>query len=133
MIKKPRKLKLCKVKGCRNPATTMGHCRIHYLKNWKQIKEKQKKKAIENLNKYIDHIMRKNPDGYVEAIREDLRNSDQLNRKIDNFFFDDEFHDVMDEIGADDVERIVSSLKVDDTYWSCGLGVCNTPLRDCAC
>lgn len=115
-MKKPRKLKLCKVKGCRNPSTTMGHCRMHYLKNWKQIKEKQKKKAIENLNKYIDHIMRKNPDGYVEAIREDLKNHDQLNRKIDNFFFDDEFHDVMDELGMDDVDRIVNSLKVDDNY-----------------
>jgi hypothetical protein len=115
-MKKARKVKLCKVKGCHNPATTMAHCRIHYLKNWRQIKEKQKKKAIENLNKYIDHIMRKNPDGYVDAIREDLKNHDQFNRKVENLFYDDEFHDVMDELGLDDVERIIGSLKVDDSY-----------------
>ena len=94
----------------------MGFCRFHYLKNWKQIKETQKKKALKNLNKYIDHIMSKNPDGYVDAIREDLRNFGQLSRKADSYFADDEYHDVMEEIGLEDVERIIDSLKVDDTY-----------------
>lgn len=115
-MKKKRKVRLCKVKGCRNPATTMGHCRIHYLKNWKQIKEKQKKKAVESLNKYIDHIMRKNPDGYIDAIREDLRNQDQFTRKIENSYYDDDLFDTFDELGVEDVQRILGSLKVDDNY-----------------
>lgn len=111
-----RKVKLCKEKNCKDPQTTAGFCRMHYLRNWKQIKEKQKKKAVENLNKYIDHIMSKNPDGYVDAIREDLRNHGQLSRKADSYFADDEYHDVMEEIGLEDVERIVDSLKIDDNY-----------------
>ena len=55
-MKKPRRVKLCKVKGCRNPATTMGHCRMHYLKNWKEIKEKQKKKAKQLKQEGVDVI-----------------------------------------------------------------------------
>lgn len=115
-MKKTRRVRLCKEKSCRNPATTMNYCRVHYLKNWKKIKEQQKKKAVQNLNKYIDHIMRKNPDGYVQAIREDLRNYDQFSRKVDNFFYDDEYSDVLDELGREDVERIIGGLKVDDSY-----------------
>lgn len=111
-----RRVKLCKVKGCRNTSTTMGYCRIHYLKNWKQIKEKQKKKAVDSLNKYIEHIMRKNPDGYLEAIREDLKNRDQFNRKVDNYFSSDDVSDVFDEMGFDDMNRLIGSLKIDDSY-----------------
>lgn len=111
-----RKVKLCKEKNCKDPQTTAGYCRMHYLRNWKQIKEKQKKKAVENLNKYIDHIMSKNPDGYVDAIREDLRNFGQFTRKADSYFADDEYNDVMEEMGAEDVERIIDTLKIDDTY-----------------
>lgn len=116
MNTKNRRIRLCKEDACRNPATTMGYCRIHYLKNWKLIKDKEKKKAIQNLNKYIDHIMKKNPDGYVDAIREDLRNYDQFNKKVDNYFYDDEFSDVVEDMGKEDVQRIINTLKVDDNY-----------------
>lgn len=111
-----RKVRLCKEKGCNNASTTDGFCRFHYLKNWRVIKEKQKKKAVENLNKYIDHIMHKNPGGYVDAIREDLKNFDQFSKKAEKYFSEDEFHDVMDELGGEDIERIIDAIKVDDSY-----------------
>lgn len=111
-----RKVRLCKERGCNNASTTDGFCRFHYLKNWKAIKEKQKKKAVENLNKYIDHIMHKNPSGYVDAIREDLKNFDQFSKKAEQYFSEDEFHDVMDELGGEDIERIIDAIKVDDSY-----------------
>ncbi|EKD51271.1 MAG: hypothetical protein ACD_62C00293G0007 [uncultured bacterium] len=111
-----RIVKLCKHKGCTNAATTMGYCRYHYLKNWKKIKDIQKKKAVKNLNKYIDHIMHKNPDGYMDSIREDLRNQDQFVKKAEGYFSEDDFHDVMDELGSDDVDRIIDSIKIDDSY-----------------
>lgn len=94
----------------------MGYCRVHYLRNWKDIKEKQKKKAIKNLNKYIDHIMHKHPEGYMEIIREDLRNQDQFSRKAEGFLSEDDYHDIMDELGNDDIERIIGNIKVDDSF-----------------
>lgn len=111
-----RKVKLCKQKNCRNQATTSGYCRVHYLKNWKQIKEKQKKKAIKNLNKYIDHIMHKHPEGYMEVIKEDLRNFDQFSRKAEHYFSEDDFHDIMEELNVDDVHKIIDNIKIDDAY-----------------
>ena len=115
-MNKTRRVRLCKEKDCRNPSTTMGYCRVHYLKNWKAIKAKQKKKAVQNLNKYIDHIMKKNPDGAVDAIREDLRNYEQFSRKVDNFFYDEEYNSSMEELGPEDVQRVISTLKIDDSY-----------------
>jgi hypothetical protein len=111
-----RTVKLCKQKGCVNAATTTGYCRFHYLKNWKKIKQQQKKKAIKNLNKYIDHIMHKNPNGYMDTIREDLKNVDQFSRKADNFFSEDDYHDIMDELSHDDVDRVVDAIKIDDSF-----------------
>lgn len=60
--------------------------------------------------------MRKNPDGYLEAIREDLKNRDQFNRKVDNYFSSDDVSDVFDEMGFDDMNRLIGSLKIDDSY-----------------
>lgn len=111
-----RKVKLCHYKGCNNAATTMGFCRFHYLKNWKKIKAKQKQKAIKNLNKYIDHIMHKHPDGYMDVIREDLRNLDQFSRKAEHYFAEDDFHDIMDELNPEDVHRIIDNIKIDESY-----------------
>ncbi len=111
-----RTVKLCKQKGCTNAATTSGYCRFHYLKNWKKIKDGQKKKAVKNLNKYIDHIMHKNPEGYMDNIREDLRNKDQFSRKAEGYCSEDAFHDIMDELNNEDVHRIVGSIKLDESY-----------------
>jgi hypothetical protein len=111
-----RKVKLCKEKGCQNAASTVGYCRIHYLKNWKTLKAKEKQKAVQTLNKYIDHVMRKNPEGYMEEIRDDLKNQDVMNQKVDKFFDGDGFHDVLDEVGSDDVERIIDGIKIDDSF-----------------
>lgn len=111
-----RKVKLCKEKGCNNSSTTMGYCRVHYLKNWKEIKDKQKQKSLKNLNKYIDHIMHKHPEGYMDVIREDLRNYDQFSRKAESYLSDDEFHDVMDEVSDDDIDRIIDQIKIDDSF-----------------
>ncbi len=111
-----RKVKLCKEKGCNNTSTTDGYCRVHYLKNWREIKDKAKQRALKSLNKYIDHIMHKNPNGYIDDIREDLRDFDQFKSKAEAFNSDDDFHDVMEEISSDDVTKIIGNIKVDDSY-----------------
>ena len=112
-----RALKLCKMKDCRNVGTTLGYCRLHYLKNWKKIREQQKKKAAQNLNKYVDHIMKRHPDNYVETIKHDLRHAGHFQKRADEYFADDEYSDVMDDVdmGAE-VDRILDHIKVDETF-----------------
>lgn len=68
------KIKLCIEKDCHNAQTSKEYCRLHYVKNWKQIREKEQKKAADRLNKYVEGIVKKNPDRYVDAIRRDLKN-----------------------------------------------------------
>lgn len=111
-----RKIKICHESNCHNASTTLGYCRIHYLKNWKKIREQQRKKALKNLNKYIDRVMHKHPEGYMDVIREDIRNYDQFNRKAESSFSDDEFHDVMEELSEDDVHKIIESIKIDESF-----------------
>lgn len=111
-----RRIKICKQKGCSSASTTHGYCRVHYLKNWQVIKEQQKKKAIKTLNRYIDHIMQKNPNGYMDTLREDLRNTDQFAKKAESMMSDDDFHDIMDEVSNDDLDRIIGSIKIDDSF-----------------
>lgn len=114
----PKKaLKLCKEKECKNGQTTLGYCRFHYLRNWRKIRDKQKKKAISNLNKYVEHIMRKHPGDYVETIKSDLRHSGRFQQKAEQFFADADFHDVMEDVNIEqEVDTILDNLKVDDNY-----------------
>lgn len=108
-------VKLCKENTCKNTATTHGYCRLCYLKNWRLIQVKQKKKAADNLNKYVDHIMKKHPDNYVDAIKHDLRNADRFQSKANQYFEDGDYRDVMEDMDFADVsEKIANNLKVDD-------------------
>ena len=60
------KIRICKDEDCKNAATTAGFCRLHFLKNWKELKEKanegpineHKKKTQEFfLNKVNDQML----------------------------------------------------------------------------
>ena len=111
-----RAVKICGEEDCRNQQTTMGYCRLHYLKNWKKIREKQRKKSVDNLNKYVDHIMQKNPDNYVETIKHDLRHAGRFQQRAEEFASDEDFNDVIEKVDiGQEVEKIVDHLKVDDS------------------
>ena len=78
----------CLEKKCENPATSWGHCRLHYMKNWHDIKKKQEilksgklQSCIKGLEKYP-----------VEDILNDLKSDKSffntlkaLNLKLDEF------------------------------------------------
>ncbi|OGQ22574.1 MAG: hypothetical protein A3I05_04450 [Deltaproteobacteria bacterium RIFCSPLOWO2_02_FULL_44_10] len=70
------RIRICKEDDCKNAATTSGYCRLHYLKNWKTIREEKQTKAADRLNKYVEGICKRNPDGYVEEIRKGIQHGD---------------------------------------------------------
>lgn len=114
----PKKVvKLCKDTDCKNEQTTLGYCRLHYLRNWKKIQEKQRKKAATTLNKYVDHIMKKHPDNFVDTIKHDLRHQSRFQSFADEFSSDGELHEVIEEADMTrEVERIVDNIKVDENF-----------------
>jgi|SRR3989338_5656564 len=110
------KIKLCKEEGCHNAQTTGGFCRLHYLKNWKDIQHAKKKKAAKNLNRYIESILKRYPDRYVEVIKKEIRS-----KKFDQF--------VEDEFGTEEpgglfdsptyeqeIDEILDQLKLDKDF-----------------
>lgn len=110
-------IKLCREKDCKNEQTTMGFCRLHYLKNWKKIREKQRKKATVSLNKYVEYMMKKHPDDFIENIKGDLRHAGRFQKKAEQFFGEDDFHDIMDEVDIGEaVDLILDNMKVDESY-----------------
>lgn len=66
------KIRICKSEDCLSAQTSGGYCRLHYLQNWKQLKEERQKKAAKRLNKYIDRMTKKFPKNYVDEIRKDI-------------------------------------------------------------
>jgi hypothetical protein len=66
------KLKRCREPGCEHEFTLVGYCRMHYIKNWRRIKRKEAILASGQLNNYVEELVNKYPDKYLDVIRQDL-------------------------------------------------------------
>lgn len=110
-------IRICKEASCHNASTTEGYCRLHYLKHWKEIKDARRKKATKKLNQYVEHMMKKHPDRYVEAIKKDIR-SPNFGRQMDDLFgFDDEDISIFNEPTYDEeIELLVKQLKIEKGF-----------------
>jgi hypothetical protein len=112
-----RKIKLCKESGCSNEQTTLGYCRLHYLKNWKKIRAESRRKAAKHLNKYINSIVRSDPDGGVKALRKNLRNEGAFEKSVDDLFYSDSAREVMTDLGyREDLDGMIDSIKIDEDF-----------------
>lgn len=65
---------ICREVACESLATTTTYCRLHYIKNWKKIRLKEQILSEGKLNQFIDELVGKYPEKYIEAIRVDLTN-----------------------------------------------------------
>jgi hypothetical protein len=112
-----RKIKLCQEEGCANQSTTAGFCRLHYLKNWKRIRSDKKKKAAKNLNKYIDSIMKSNPDRTVRTLRDNLQDGETFEKSVDEIVYHDSVREVMADLGyREDLDLMIDSIKIDEDF-----------------
>lgn len=62
----------CKIEGCENLATTLGHCRLHYISEWKLIHQKRKILESGELQSCLIGLIKKYPRKYIQTIYEDL-------------------------------------------------------------
>lgn len=112
------RIKICKEKGCHDAATTAGYCRLHYLKNWKRIKKGHKEKAAKRLNAYIEHVVKKHPDRYMEIIKKDIR-SPRFDKYIEEKFGydEDDSENIFSEPTYDEeIEKLIRDLKIEKDY-----------------
>ncbi|MBI4125146.1 MAG: hypothetical protein HY466_04370 [Deltaproteobacteria bacterium] len=111
------KIRICKDKECHNAATTGGFCRLHYLRNWQKIQKEKRKKSAKNLNRYIESILKRHPDRYVEEIKKDIR-SHTFSERIEGQFGGEEEPWSLFDAGTSDeeLEQLIDKIKVEKNF-----------------
>jgi len=102
---------VCREVACEGLATSGGYCRLHYIKNWKKIQRKALILKEKKLNQYIEELVAKYPDKYIEAIRQDLASDKDFAKVIHDLDLDE----AVDEFDGDaePVEAVIDSIKRD--------------------
>ena len=91
--------KRCREPGCDHENLLVGYCRLHYIKNWRKIKRKEAILASGQLNNYVEELVHKYPDKYLEVIRQDLASEKDWAKVVVDLELDS-----ADEDGAPDEE-----------------------------
>ncbi|MBI2711409.1 MAG: hypothetical protein HYX41_00910 [Bdellovibrio sp.] len=103
---------VCREVACEGLATSGGYCRLHYIKNWKKIKRKETILREKKLNQYIEELILKYPDKYIEAIRQDLANDKDFAKVIYDLDLDESVDDFEAE-NAESVDSLIDTIKRD--------------------
>lgn len=102
---------VCREVACEGLATTGGYCRMHYIKNWKKIKRKEVILREKKLDQYIEELVIKYPDKYIEAIRQDLAHDKDFAKVIYDLDLDESVDDF--EGDGDGDENLIDVIKRD--------------------
>lgn len=101
---------ICREVACELAATTHSYCRMHYIKNWKKIKRKEIILKEKKLNHYIEELVAKYPDKYIEAIRQDLASEKDFAKVISDLEIDEGLDDFV-EVENEGADEIVDNIK----------------------
>ncbi len=100
---------MCREIACESHHTTSGYCRLHYIKNWKKIKRKELILREKKLNQYIEELVSKYPDKYIEAIKNDLTDENAFSKVIYDLELDENVDDIPSEDDTD--EAVIENIK----------------------
>lgn len=103
---------VCREVACELMATTGGYCRMHYIKNWKKVKRKEMILKERKLNHYIEELVSKYPDKYIEAIRQDLASEKDFAKVIADLEIEESVDD-FETVETESAEEIVDNIKRD--------------------
>lgn len=103
---------VCREVACEGLATSGGYCRLHYIKNWKKIKRKESILREKKLNQYIEELVLKYPDKYIEAIRQDLASDKDFAKVIYDLDLDESVDD-FDAENAESMDSLIDTIKRD--------------------
>ena len=100
----------CLEKGCDNPATTWGHCRLHYISNWADIKKKQALLKTGKLQDHIQALVEKHSSKFIEHILGDIINERSFFSALKELGIGgiEEFDEVSEDEADDDHDRDIA-------------------------
>jgi hypothetical protein len=100
--------KRCREPGCEHELLLSGYCRLHYIKNWRKIKRKEAILASGQLNNYVEELVNKYPDKYLDVIRQDLASEKDWAKVV----VDLELESADDEAAGDeDLEGVAEGVR----------------------
>lgn len=102
---------ICREIACESFASTGGYCRLHYIKNWKKIKRREMILREKKLNRYIEELVSKYPEKYIDVIRQDLSTDKDFNKIIGDLELDEPLEDY--DSDADAIDSLIDSIKRD--------------------
>lgn len=102
---------ICREVGCEGLAVASAYCRLHYIKNWKKIKRKEMILKEGKLNRYIEELVAKYPDKYIEVIRNDLADDKEFGKVVSDLELDESIDEF--EIETDSVDSLIDSIRRD--------------------
>ncbi len=110
--KKKAKLAEALKRKCREPICEQDHmiagfCRLHYIKNWKKIKRKEAILASGQLNNYVEELVSKYPDRYLDVIRQDLASEKDWSKVVVDLELDSADEDAS---GEEDLEGVAEGV-----------------------
>lgn len=110
--KKPsrQRVRICKQEGCNIPQTTQGFCRLHYLQNWKALREEKAKRAQKNLDRYVERMA-----GQKKAPVEEGDEPVAEGTKPEEAVFEEDFGEFVDVLSREEnLDKILNGIKVED-------------------
>ncbi len=110
---KPKKKRapVCEQRGCRKPAVSHGYCRLHYLANWREIKEEDKLRAERRLNAYVDRLSKRYPADYLEKIKAGIEDEGMFKQTMEQLEMD---QDEDSETEREYLEKMSRTFKPED-------------------
>ena len=101
----------CREVACENQATTAGYCRGHYIKNWKRIKAKEQILREGRLNQYLEELLSKYTDKYIDAVKMDLASEKEFAKVITDLDLDESSDDF--DSDSEPMENLIDTVKRD--------------------
>jgi len=106
-----QRVRICKQEGCNIPQTTQGFCRLHYLGNWKTLREEKAKRAQKNLDRYVERMA-----GQKKApVEEGEEGAAEGGAKTEEAVFEEDFGEFVDVLSREEnLDKILNGIKVED-------------------
>jgi hypothetical protein len=111
--KKPsrQRVRVCKEENCNLAQTTQGFCRLHYLQNWKALREEKAKRAQKNLDRYVERMA-----GQKKApVEEGEEGAAEGGAQKEEQVFEEDFGEFVDVLSREEnLDKILNGIKVED-------------------
>lgn len=101
--------RLCRVRDCDQVSNVEGYCRYHYLLLWKKIQVRKSILMDGKLEKYVEDLMARYPDKFLEVIRKDLKTEKDFLSVIQELEIDESA--ISEGDGEDEVQSYADEIR----------------------